>query len=194
MKGQSKALELVIVLFVLVVVAWVIINIFQSLIQEQTQKLQNIQNEQELKGKALDALRICQERCNNYMKSRSTRDLVDFCGESVELDINKDGSIGYSEKSAYADLSLGGIGVCEDKIPCFAIMECKVGEKAIDANDCKNAICDYFTNDIEASKEVRDLRLNDILNPGECYKATQTFHWYNLYFNGTAKGDLECEG
>ncbi len=193
MKGQSKALELVIVLFVLVVVAWVVINIFQSLIQEQTQKLENIQTQEELKGKALDALRICEQRCNTYVKSRSTRDLVDFCSEKVELDINKDGVMGYAEKSAYAGLGLGGVGVCEDKIPCFAIVECKVGEKAINANDCKDAVCSYFKDEIPATKEVRDLRLNDILNPGSCYKPTQAFNWFNIYFNGSVKGELSCE-
>ncbi len=192
MKGQSKALELVIVLFVLVVVAWVVINLFQSLIQEQTQKLQNIQTQEELKGKISEAIRICEERCSNYKKSRSKKDLVDFCGSSIELDLNQDGDLSFTEESVYASISLGGVGVCEDRIPCFALVECDVGETRIDAQTCQEAVCSYFSEEIPASDEVRELRLNEMLNPGKCYKPTQIFHWFNLYFNGTSPGELRC--
>ena len=190
MKAQSKALELVIVLFVLIVVAWVVINLFQSLIKEQTQKLENIQGEQELEAKVSEALSVCQQRCNNYIKSRSRKDLVEFCSERVSIDLNKDGQLGYTDKSKFPSISLGGVGVCEDAIPCFVLVECNAGDHVITAEDCKTAICEYFSENVKTSDEVRKLRLNEMLNPGKCYKATQIFHWYNLAFNATE--ELNC--
>lgn len=185
MKGQSKALELVIVLFVLVVVAWVVITLFQSLIQEQTQKLQNIQGKEELKGKALESYNYCSQLCNAYLSSSSEKDLIEFCSARVSFDINGDGVLSYAEKSVYPKLSLGGVGVCEDSIPCFAIYECKYGENVITAKTCKEAVCHYFSEVLPVEEDVKQLKLNEVLSPGKCYKATQIFHWYNLNFNST---------
>lgn len=196
MKGQSKALELVLALFVLLIVAFVVIQVFQKFITSGTSKLEGIEAEQRLKEQFNQVKAICEQKCTIYKQQKCTTSaLVDFCSYSAEkIDIDGSGSsIGYTENSV-VDFSLGGYGVCKERIPCFLIIQCSCTDtaKPIDAKRCKDSICDHFSG-LGVSGSRLDEIVNEKLAPGDCFDyITQKLHWYALAFPGKNSGQLSC--
>ncbi len=193
MKGQGKALELVLVLFVLIVVVYVILQLFQSLLSQQTGKLNQIISGEEAKMEVTKAQDYCRSMCNAYQTNPSEKTLASFCTAFYEknIDLNGDGKIDYAETSNYPEISLTGIGTCENRIPCFLIYECKSGTHTINANDCKDALCRYYENQGMDNESIRN-RINTLLNPGSCYDKSKTYHWYAIAFGGKNIGELTC--
>ncbi len=190
MKGQEKALELVMVLFVLIVTVYIIITFFQTSLGHQINKLTTIQTEEELSRQAQDMINYCDSLCAKYQKTRSKRDLYEFCTSFKSLDLNRNGELDFAQKSDIKEITLGALGTCEDRIPCFLITDCNMGSTKVDANTCKDIICDEL-DDLNISSSLVDERLDELLSPGDCYKPTQTFHWYNVYFKSS---HLTCHG
>ena len=192
MKGQSKALEIVLVLLVLVIVTYVVLQIFNKYISQGTQSFENIQISEQQRMEADKVVELCKEKCNRYLSSNSEKDLVEFCSTFVELDLNGDGDKNdYVEKSALPSISLGGIGTCEERIPCFLVYECKSGGKGIDGKRCEEAICHYF-GELGVSGSKLNARLNELLDPGECYDKFLPYHWFSLSFEKKDRGGLQC--
>ncbi len=190
MKGQEKALELVMVLFLLIVAVYLILTFFQSSLGEQIGKLSEIQSKEELNKEAQSLVDYCSNLCKKYKTSHSNKDLYEFCTSFKEIDLNEDGKLDYAEKSAISSISLGGVGVCEDAVPCFVIVDCNVGGE-IDAHVCKDAICERL-DELNLTEMMKSQRLNQVFDPGTCYKQTQTFHWFNLAFPSKKPGELSC--
>ena len=191
MKGQEKALEIVVVLFILIVVVYIILNLFQNLLGEQSRNLMDISRQQELKRKAQEIVETCQTLCDRYKSTKSSKDLYEFCTTTNKLDVNDDGSYDYADKSKISEVSLGGVGVCEDSIPCFAIVDCPMGNNVVNADACKQTICERLS-EVGIEGATLDKRMNELLNPGKCFDKTQTFHWFNIYFKGESVGELKC--
>ncbi|GEM_PF-2412907 len=188
MKGQSKALEIVLVLLVLVIVVYVVLDIFTKYMAQESEKLQGIQLTQEQKMAVQKMVQSCETKCNNYQKSASEKNLVEFCTSFNEIDLNGDGDTNdYSDKSVFAEVSLGGVGSCEKRVPCFLLVECP----NVDAKRCSEAICSYYSS-LGVLGSALDARVNELLDPGTCHDKFLAYHWYTIAFPQTKRGELEC--
>ncbi len=189
MKGQAKALELVIALFVLLVVAVALIQFVLPAFSQGEESfsgpLEDLSRQQ-----AIDkAEEKCNLLCDDIRDSDGSQgSVVAFCsGVASEngLDIDAKGKKGYSE--------IGGIGVCKERIPCFRMVECRYpsGAQPYDANSCKSAICSYYSG-LGLSEERVNEELNKRLSPGDCYNASFDLHWFAVSFDNAEAGALEC--
>ena len=196
MKGQSKAIELVLVLFVLLVVAFVIIQIFQKFITEGSQKIEEIQTSQQMKEKFDNFKNICEQKCLVYKQNNcNSGSLVEFCSYSAnDIDLNGDGLVSGYVENPVVGASFNGLGVCEEKVPCFLVVDCSCTStsKPIDAKQCKDAICSHYSS-LGLSGSRLDQELNKRLDPGACYdKLTEPLHWFAVAFD-TQAGKLSCD-
>lgn len=188
MKGQGKALEIVLILLVLVIVVYVVLDIFTKYMAQESEKLQGIQSQQEQRMAAQKIVQQCQVKCSNYKRSMSNKDLVEFCVSFNEIDLNGDGDKNdYSDTSVFAEVSLGGVGSCEAMVPCFLLVECP----NVDAKKCSEAICSYYSN-LGVAGSALDARLNELLDPGSCHDKFLAYHWFTIAFPQTKRGELEC--
>lgn len=195
MKGQSKAIELVIVLFVLLIVAFVVIQIFEKFMTEGTQFLQDIQAQQQIKGQFDKFKQMCESKCLIYKQEQcKNAQLVEFCSYTSQgIDLNADGKIGGYVDNPAISVSLSGMGTCEERIPCFLVTQCSCTSEApkIDAKECKEAICSHYKS-LGLSGTQVDGILNQRMEAGACYdRLTQPLHWYELGFKKEA-GTLTC--
>lgn len=188
MKGQSKALEIVLVLLVLVIVVYVVLDIFTKYMAQESEKLQGIQLTQEQKMAVQKIVQNCETKCSNYQKSVSNKNLVEFCTSFSEIDLNGDGDKNdYTDSSVFAEVSLGGIGTCEKRVPCFILVECP----NVDAKKCSEAVCSYYSS-LGVSGSALNARMNELLDPGECHDKFLAYHWFTIAFPQTDRGELRC--
>ena len=182
MKAQGKALELALALVVLVIVVYFVLQLFQSILGEQSSKLTEYASKGETELKVNEYLGVCKSKCSNI---QTERDLVDYCLYRFSADLNGDGVKGYTESSPY--VSLAGIGVCEDSVPCFVVEECSYAGQKITAEMCREVLCNYF-KELNVTNPTE--RLREALNPGACYSPTKVNHWFYLSFKSD---ELRCE-
>ncbi|VVB66387.1 Uncharacterised protein [Candidatus Gugararchaeum adminiculabundum] len=197
MKGQSKALELVVALFVLLIVAWLVISLVTQFFNKgQT----NISGQiDELKENQLidSAKQECEQKCSAIKSaSGSEGKIVDFCSgvpQSAGSGLLIGSATNATGKSGYAELN--GVGICRESVPCFELIDCAYpeGSQKIDAAACKRNICAYYSTLLTSDQRV-DEELNKRILPGKCYKSTMDLHWYAIAFGAKDAGTLTCGG
>ncbi len=181
MKGQGKALELVLALFVLVIVVYILLQFFQSLFGEQTQQLSAVAVKEKGRLKANEALEMCKQLCMDAKKG-DRQALVEYCSAGArEIDLNGNGVFDYAENSVFPSIKLAGIGTCEDFIPCSIIYPCEYNGEQLTPKKCLGYMCQYF-EEIGLNGTKLEARVSQLLNPGTCYDSTKTFHWFSLNF------------
>jgi len=181
MKGQGKALELVLALFVLVIVVYILLQFFQNLFGEQTQQLSEVAVKENSRLKANEALEMCKQLCADVKKG-GEQAVVEYCiGGGKNIDLNGNGIIDYAENSIFPAIKLAGMGTCEDYIPCSLIYPCDYNGKELTPKECLSYLCQYlYDRGLEGEK--LEERVRQLMGPGECYDETMTYHWYSTYF------------
>jgi hypothetical protein len=176
---------------ILFVALGVLANFSLFKLQEKQGQLIEEQREQKevLRSAEQDTLKnVAREHCNNVCADASSKRCsavamaslcVSYANNALSpdagfLDLNNDGIMGAD------DTLLEGVVVCEDAIPCHALLD-TCCEQLINHNTCKEFLNDYWTSDPEENNKETIMRLKDILvQKGSCYSETDQFHWYNV--------------
>ncbi|MEA3342581.1 MAG: hypothetical protein U9Q92_00305 [archaeon] len=133
-KGQMS-LEMIIGLIILLVVAAVVIKIFMD-----KMNLGPAPGEEAME---LDPyMLVCDKLCQDYIDSRDTSDAFEYCRHFFpEIDLNKNSNI-------EGDVgTINGFGVCEDRVYCFALTNCKIGTSrstTLTPEKCKDVMCKVY--------------------------------------------------
>jgi len=181
MKGQGKALELVLALFVLVIVVYILLQFFQTSFGEQTQQLSSVAVKENSRLKANEALEMCKQLCMDAVRG-SEQAVVEYCiGGGREIDLNGNGVLDYAERSIFPSIKLAGMGTCEDYIPCFLIYPCTYNGRELTPQECVGHVCSYLS-ERGLEGERLNSRVAELFNPGSCYDPTKSFHWYSVSF------------
>ncbi len=145
-KGTEKPIEIFVALFVILAVALLLLQLFQSQLTDQQQELDQFQREAQQQALRSDATSYCRTKCSEASADRcSLRSLANFCTSYASdrirapdfLDLNMDGVMN-------RDTSLlVGVGVCEDAVPCHAMISDCCGRR-ITASSCLEILRDYW--------------------------------------------------
>ncbi len=170
MMRKGLALEMIIMLIMLLVVAGVIISIF---IQQFTSG-----NISDIGKERLDEARFtakCEELCRSINNLASG---ASFCQHSAAVDKNGDSLISQQEIGVVDPL----MDVCEDKIYCFQIYNCgkirKEGNEQFQVQACRRYVCDALAQKLGSPQEA-DAAVAERLGPGACNLDFQS--WYDKF-------------
>jgi hypothetical protein len=176
-KGSEKPIEIFVALFIILTVAMVLLQMFQSQISERTEELSTLAKEQKLEQVKEKAKTACNKLCSNAddLKGRAA-----YCIEYVEdveqegIDLDMDGIPG-----EYDDSLLGGLGVCEDRIYCPHLKSCG-GIKNM--KDCVTVLCAYWIQTGMSPEDATNVLTNKIKS-GACYNnldpEPRNLHWFS---------------
>ena len=112
-KADDKSLQMIFGLFVLLIVTVVILTLFFKFTKHGTGKLTEMQNDYFTMQKKDEAKQVCQSLCNDIKDEDS---LIEFCLKSIKVDYNGD-------KLLKSPAKYGKWSFCEDKIPCFVLVD-----------------------------------------------------------------------
>jgi hypothetical protein len=188
-KGTDKPIEIFIALFVILVVAMVILKMFQSQISEKSAQLAEETQKEKINSLKKDLDQFCQMKCNEAGSSR--RSQVQYCISYFETDPNDDldGDGQLASTGDYIDeITDGLIGFCEDRIYCPAYND-DCGN--LNPERCKEIVCEWMaeqnalSTDEELTQKVFGTITNfedEYLTPGKCYdgltKNQLEKHWF----------------
>jgi hypothetical protein len=145
-KGTEKPIEIFVALFVILAVALVMLKLFQNQITQKQTELQTVQEEGKQKELYQTALSYCQDKClqasNNDCSFQSLASLclaygTDKINSPDYLDLNSDGKKGLDKTL------IPGVGVCEDKVPCHAMLESCCSTQ-LTATNCQNILTQFW--------------------------------------------------
>ena len=111
-KKGDKSLQLIFGILVLVIVSFVVLNMFFKWITIGNTASQKLLTDKEKEAVWQARQADCNAACTNALDENS---VIEFCAKYYEIDINGDGLI--ARKSA----SYGKYDFCEEKVPCFLI-------------------------------------------------------------------------
>ncbi len=190
MKAQIKAVEIVIGMFILLVVAASILFLFRNLMGQQTSQLQEQMTEQNRQNSISLALQKCNNLCQQAQSaSCSELSVATFCLETVEIDYNGNG-----QKNSVEFGSEAGIYSCESPVYCFQLTDCQrcgIGSSAAGARTCKTKLCSYWAKQGMTGDNLNQMASSQFM-PGECLTSPEfenrtSMHWFTLAFgNQTA--------
>ena len=155
-KGQ-KSLEMIVGMVILLVVASVVISMFLNIFQEpdvaeDTLSMSEIELE-------------CQEKCSTWKDetgSSSIAAAIDYCTSRFSHDANGDGTV--------TDVAGSGRNsYCEDGVHCFNVQSCEKSFEELDANKCRELMCEYYQDPANAnnpSQESAGERIYAFFEPG----------------------------
>ena len=147
-KGTEKPIEIFIALFIILAVSLLVLRLFQGQISRTTEDLGKAQLEAEIQANKNRFVQACSDACTEASSKGCTEEsLVQLCvltsaqvlGPQVGLDLDNNQMIGYNT------ISYGGIGVCEQNIPCF-MEQTNCCNRRINLDTCKEILCDYWSN------------------------------------------------
>lgn len=145
-KGTEKPIEIFIALFIILAVSLLVLRLFQGQIDRTTGQLGGEQLEQELQANKNRFVQSCNNACTDAVSRGCTAEaLVRLCtlnsaqvlGAERALDLDNNQVIGYNT------LSYGGIGVCEQNIPCF-MEHATCCNRRINLESCREILCNYW--------------------------------------------------
>ncbi len=179
-KGTEKPIEIFVALFVILAVALLLLQLFQSQLADQQQQLDETQREAQLEQLRSDADSHCQSQCSQASSDGcSLRAMANFCisygSDAVDepdyLDLNLDGTLNRDETL------LVGTGVCEDEVPCHAMMSECCGY-SLDANTCEDILDSYWDSQGYDESEKGCL-VESLVRKGECGSDEPEDLWYH---------------
>ena len=185
-KGTEKPIEIFVALFVILAVALVMLKLFQNQVTQQQSEIDEIKQKQAQSDLFQNARTYCQDKCSQATSNDcSPANLASLCisyGSDVLqglefLDLDQDGTNGYDDKY------LAGVGLCEDKVPCHAIID-TCCSKTINYETCKGILKSYWGDSLNLDDAQVEAKFAALVQPGECYSgltdAQKEFHWYTL--------------
>lgn len=147
-KATEKPIEIFIALFIILAVSLLVLRLFQGQISQATEELGQAQLEQETQATYNSFQQGCSDACTAAASRGCTQEaLVQLCisnsrsilgarANSMDLDNNQE--IGYNTQT------YGGVGVCEQHIPCF-MEQPQCCNRRINLQTCIDILCDYWT-------------------------------------------------
>lgn len=101
---------------------------------------------------------ICDSLCQRYIDANFTAEEARaYCERYYEIDLNENG------KTEGESAKVEGYGVCEDRVYCFNIKECRWGsgpESCLTPEKCKDIMCEVYTekygDNIAAAKYIQN--------------------------------------
>jgi len=184
-RAQIKAVEIVLGMFILLVVATVLLQVFRSFMGQQTGQLQEEIMEQNRQNSISLALQKCNGLCQQAQAAGcSDLSVAKFCLEQVEIDYNGNGQRNSREFGQEA-----GIYSCEIPVYCFQLTDCQrcgVSSQIQGAKTCKTKLCSYWsaqgiTGDSLNQMAASQFKPGDCMNEPEIVNKTDT-HWFVLAF------------
>ncbi len=163
-KGFEKPIEIFVALFIILAVALVLLKLFQNQISEKQKELADVQQEQEAKERMDKFILACAEKCTQASNNQcSSASLASLCATSLSSVLGPDSYIDLNNNQIkdYDTTYLAGIGVCEDRMYCFHVMD-NCCNTEISATNCKTILTKYWTdNGLVAT-------LPAVVPPGTC--------------------------
>lgn len=185
-KGMEKPIEIFVALFVILAVALLVLQLFQSQLSDQQQELSQAARTRQAEETRAQARSYCQDACRQAESAGcSSRAIATFClayatdtiNEPSFLDLNADGVEGLDTTT------LVGEGICEDEVPCHTLMSNCCGQQ-ISPVSCKNHIITYWNSQNHNDERQAQL-MENLIRPGNCYPndvdAADVTHWFDPY-------------
>lgn len=178
-KGTEKPIEIFVALFIILAVALVMLKLFQSQIADKQKELSDVQQEQKTKEMLSKVQQACSDKCveasNNQCSPAALASLCMYSsqkvlGEGSFIDLDNDKNMG-EDKTL-----LAGIGVCEDKVYCFHLIN-SCCAREISAKSCKVILESYWASKGYDATGVAKLEKNNV-DPGTCKKTAD--NWYTI--------------
>lgn len=186
-KGMEKPIEIFVALFVILAVALLLLNIFEDQLssqQDQLDQIQSTERQEELFDAAVD---YCMDdrRCPSISTHCDIEYLARLCRAYATdapefevgefLDLNRDGTMGIDESQ------IPGTQVCEDDVPCFAVVSECCGQR-INANNCKTILENFAAREGFDASETDDFLARSVEEPSAQCRGMPGFeedlHWY----------------
>jgi hypothetical protein len=140
-KGSAFPIELIVIFLIILIVGFILLNLFRGQMMDKEQSLSDTQREAILEQALANAKTKCKQICSEAVINKcSQRSIVEFCSTNVgPLDLDKNGDF----TDFNTDL-LPQVGVCEDKIYCPLIYDCTCANNIINFDDCEENLINFW--------------------------------------------------
>jgi hypothetical protein len=184
-KGMSMAIEIFIILFVLLAVAMLVLR----MVTEQTEQQIRIIGEEQRKSELKQIKADCQAACT----CDTLRGKVGYCLKVIDsqtfgqgkMDFTGDGfTTGYAEPP-----ETGGLyGLCEDKVYCSQISDCKCGSQELSMQNCFRLACQLWGSQVPSGEDtdtyVQNLMGRFFPQPTCNMTDEETLNQWNFVYSG----------
>lgn len=188
MKAQVKAVEIVLGMFILLVVAVVLIQMFRSFMGQQASQLQDTMLEEKIRASKDRALESCNSQCSQASgASCSDLEVANFCLKKVGIDYNGNGR---ADSREYGEIV--GVYTCEDPVYCFQLTSCDrcgIPSGAEGARKCKEKLCAYWDS-LGMDAVTLNQMASSQITPGECVYNSEIVNKTNTHWFVLAYGNL----
>ncbi len=170
MKGM-QVIEVIFILIIMIIVTVVLVNMFTEMMGSGKQSLSGQLNDIQEYHQGREAMRKCNDLCNDFKMSGDDADAIKYCIQAVAVDVSGDGVIKDVDKGSFALIALpsGQDDVCEEHIYCPMIggSECKYGSRSLTMDNCEATLCRYYQkNGLTADQSA--LKVDSLWELGEC--------------------------
>ena len=185
-KGTEKPIEIFVALFVILAVALVMLKLFQNQITQKQTELQTFQQEQKAQELKEKATLYCQDKCNQASNDGcSLRTLASLCisygSDAITgtdyLDLNNNGRLDRDTTQ------LPGIGICEDAVPCHALISTCCGRQ-LNGATCDTILREYWGGQALPVGETVDTMIAANVFEGDCGGDTTGSTWWDAIYGG----------
>jgi hypothetical protein len=186
-KGTEKPIEIFVALFIILAVALVMLKLFNNQITEKQKELADVQQEQKAK-ELYDKVKLaCEQKCtaasNNGCSLGTLASLCSY-GSGNELQPGQYIDLNNDKQNDMDTTLMAGVGVCEDHVYCFHIVE-NCCARRIDPKNCKQILNDYWTQQGFTAEQIYGTSglLNTTVGAGTCKapaSAPGTMRWDKL--------------
>jgi len=165
-RKAEKELQMIFGLFVLLIISLVVLSLFFKFTEKSSGKMEGASTEYFTKAEMDKAIQECQLKCDN-IKDDNT--LIEFCKKTVQIDWN-------SDKLIKGNVSYGKWQFCENKIPCFVLVDTCQGGK-YDGSKCKEVLSDPNNNNIAAYNALASGDVEPALHDDGCGLTNEPSNW-----------------
>ncbi len=170
MKGM-QVIEVIFILIIMIIVTVVLVNMFTEMMGGGKQSLSGQLNDIQEYNQGKEAVRKCNDLCNDFKMTGSDFDAIKYCVQAVSVDVSGDGVIKDVDKGSFAFIALpaGQDEVCEEHIYCPMIggSECKYGSRSLTMEKCKATLCIYYEKNGLTSEQAAK-KIDQQWDLGEC--------------------------
>jgi hypothetical protein len=160
-KKGEKSLQMIFGLFILLLISLVVLSLFFKFTEQSSSAMGETTEKYFSEAEFEKAVSECQVLCS---KVSNVNTALEFCRTAQKMDFDGD-----KEASKYTPASWGLWDFCEDRVPCFLLVECESGMTVYDGKKCKEVLrrrTDYY-NAIEYDPSDFESP-NPILPKGTC--------------------------
>lgn len=188
MRAQVKAIEIILGMFILLVVAVALLQVFRQFMTQQSGQLEQTIIQERVESSRKMAMQKCNSMCNEAITdSCSEAKVAEYCLHEVGIDYNGNGETRSDEYGSTA-----GIYSCEEPVYCFQISncdQCGIQQGAEGARKCREKLCSFLSSQGLSGDTLNNMAKTSI-EPGDCISSPELvnkteLHWFYLAFNST---------